>query len=70
MPNKDHINVGTLNMQGGANTKRSSLADDMQRYIQNGRHIHNPETKISGNRFDTLKSTNRKATFFHYTSGL
>ena len=68
MSTHNTINVGTFNMQGGANRKKTCLADDMQRFKMAA--LCTSETKISGNRVDTLKTTDGKQRYFHYTSGL
>ena len=68
MSSKNNIRIATFNIQGGANKKKRSLADDMKRYKINV--LCTTETKINGNRVDLLKTTDGQTKYHHYTSGL
>ena len=50
---KNYVKLATFNIQGGANKKKTSLADDMQKYKITA--LCTTETKLSGNKVHALK---------------
>ena len=65
---KNYFKTATFNIQGGANKKKTSLADDMKKYDLTA--LCTTETKLSGNKVHTLTTSDGKNKYYHYTSGL
>ena len=66
MSKKNALRFGTLNLQGG-NKKKNTLADDMVNFKM--AVICTTETRMSGEKVQTIKTTDKKKSFHHYISG-